>query len=140
MTAYSKDAHGNYLIKGRKYERLVGSRAQVNHGTAYKTSGGLKKGDLLQNKNGRIVSRKKHGTAKRENRLVKAGYGSRKGHFGAVPLKTRGKKTRRGKKARGMRGGYSAGVNDNPAYVDDSSSRVGSAAFSTGPYRVSQNQ
>jgi hypothetical protein len=58
------------MIHGHKYEILEGSRAQVMHGTAYKTSGGLKKSDLLQNKNGRIVSKKKHATAKKERRLV----------------------------------------------------------------------
>ena len=37
----------------------VGSRAQVMHGTAQKTAGGLTKTDLKYNKWGRIVSRKK---------------------------------------------------------------------------------
>ena len=86
MTRYTKNAHGHYLIHGNKYEILEGSRAQVVHGTAYKTSGGLKKSDLLQNKNGRIVSRKKHLTAKKEKRLVKAGYGTKKGKFGYVKI------------------------------------------------------
>jgi len=39
--------------------KQVGSRAQVMHGTADHTTGGLKKGDLKMNKWGRIVSRKK---------------------------------------------------------------------------------
>jgi hypothetical protein len=56
------------------------------HGTAYKTSGGLKKHEIMMNKNGRIVSRKKHMTAKKEKRLVKAGYGTKKGKFGYVKL------------------------------------------------------
>ena len=60
MTKYKKDVNGNYIINGHKYEMLEGSRAQVMHGTAYKTSGGLIKNDLTQNKNGRIVSRSKH--------------------------------------------------------------------------------
>lgn len=62
----------------------TGSRAQVWHGTALKTSGGLKKSDLLMNKNGRIVSKKKHDTAKKEKRLEKAGYKTEKGKFGFV--------------------------------------------------------
>jgi hypothetical protein len=37
--------------------KRVGSRAEVMHGTAYRTTGGLKKGDLMY-KNGRIVSRR----------------------------------------------------------------------------------
>jgi len=39
--------------------KKIGSRAQVMHGTADHTTGGLKKGDLKMNKWGRIVSRKK---------------------------------------------------------------------------------
>jgi len=89
MTRYTKTSSGKYSIKGKTYEMLVGSRAQVHHGTAYKTSGGLLKGDLLQNKNGRVVSKKKHGTAKREKRLLKHGYGTKKGKFGMVKVSTR---------------------------------------------------
>ena len=69
---------------GKQHEILIGSRAQVWHGTAYKTSGGLRKKDLLMNKNGRIVSKAKHNTAKREKRLEKAGYFAQKGKFGAI--------------------------------------------------------
>ena len=43
----------------------IGSRAQVWHGTAKKTSGGLLKSDLMMNKAGRIVSKAKHFTAKK---------------------------------------------------------------------------
>jgi hypothetical protein len=86
MTRYTKNANGHYVIHGKTYEMLEGSRAQVVHGTAYKTSGGLKKDALFQNKNGRIVSKKKHLTAKKEKRLIKAGYGTKKGQFGAVKL------------------------------------------------------
>jgi len=110
MTRYTKNAHGHYLIHGHKYEVLEGSRAQVLHGTAYKTSGGLKKSELLQNKNGRIVSKKKHFTAKKEKRLVKAGFGTKKGKFGYVKI---GKKTHGTKKTRGTkkhRGGSKMGA------------------------------
>jgi hypothetical protein len=62
----------------------VGSRAQVMHGTADHTSGGLTKGDLKYNKAGRIVSRKKSMKAKKENRLVKLGFKTRKGKFGLI--------------------------------------------------------
>lgn len=124
MTRYSKDASGRYVIHGHKYEMLEGSRAQVMHGNAYKTSGGLKKHELLQNKSGRIVSRKKHTTAKKEKRLIKAGYGTKKGKFGAVKLN----KSKRG----GSKGGYSSGMNSNPASVDGNDSGVGSYAFGTG--------
>ena len=76
--------------------QLVGSRAQVWHKTAYKTSGGLTRAHLMQNKHGRIVSRKKHGTAKKEKRLEKAGYKTRKGQFGFVRSSDKG--TRKNKK------------------------------------------
>ena len=86
MTRYSKTSTGKYNIHGQTYEVLEGSRAQVWHGTAYKTSGGLKKADIMMNKNKRIVSKSKHDTARKEKRLVKAGYGTQKGKFGFVKL------------------------------------------------------
>ena len=61
------------------------------HGTADHTSGGLTKKDLKYNKHGRIVSRKKSQKAKKEKRLEKAGYKTRRGKFGAVKVK-KGKK------------------------------------------------
>ena len=39
--------------------KAVGSRAQVMHGNAHHTSGGLTKSDLTYNKQGRIVSKRK---------------------------------------------------------------------------------
>lgn len=67
-------------LKG-DYAKLVGSRSEVWHKTAYKTTGGLTKSKLMQNKSGRIVSVKKYNTAKREKRLAKAGYIPKKGVF-----------------------------------------------------------
>ena len=64
MTKYSRTSSGKYSVSGKTYEILIGTRAQVWHGTAYKTTGGLTKNDLMQNKAGRIVSRAKHNTAK----------------------------------------------------------------------------
>lgn len=69
------------------HEQAIGSRSQVMHGTAHHTSGGLTKTDLKYNKWGRIVSRKKSVKAKKEKRLEKAGYKTRKGKFGAVKSK-----------------------------------------------------
>ena len=77
--------------------KSVGSRAEVWHGTAKHTSGGLTKQKLFKTKTGRIVSMKKHYSAKRENRLVKHGYGTTKGKFGYTLLNGK-KKTRRTKK------------------------------------------
>jgi hypothetical protein len=83
------------------YIMTVGSRAQVFHGTADTTSGGLEKKDLLKNKHGRIVSALKHKTAKKDNRLKKAGYFTKKGEFGSFKkevAKTRKNKSRKQKK------------------------------------------
>ena len=60
----------------------IGSRSQVMRGTANKTSGGLTKSQLKYNKQGKIVSKKASALAKKNNRLVKAGYITRKGQFG----------------------------------------------------------
>jgi hypothetical protein len=84
-----KAADGYYHMHGKRYEMLEGSRAQVQHGTAYKTPGGLTKDKLFMNKHGHIVSKKKHLTAKREKRLEKAGYFAKKGKFGFVKRHTR---------------------------------------------------
>jgi len=75
---------GKYHIQGKTYPELFGSRQQVVNGTAYKTSGELTKTELLMNKWGRIVSKKKHFTAKKEKRLQKHGYFAKKGKFGYV--------------------------------------------------------
>lgn len=60
----------------------IGSKAQVFHGTAHHTSGGLTRKDLMKNKRGKIVSRKQASAGKKAySRLVKAGYKAKKGHF-----------------------------------------------------------
>jgi hypothetical protein len=74
-----------------------GSRAEVWHGNAKKTTGGLSKNDLIKNKHGEIVSKKKHHTAKREKRLEKAGYFTQKGKFGYVKREKKSK-SRKSKK------------------------------------------
>ena len=74
--------------------KTFGSRAEVWHGNAKKTTGGLTKKDLVQNKWGEIVSRKKHMTAKKEKRLEKYGYFAKKGSFGAVKKSPKTKKSR----------------------------------------------
>ena len=84
MTRLSRAARG-------KYDMVIGSRVQVMNGTAHHTSGGLTKEKLFRTKNGRIVIKSKHFSAKRENRLVKAGYGTRKGKFGYVKIGKMGK-------------------------------------------------
>ena len=96
--SYKRRPDGKYTIGGKVFERLVGSRAQVWHETAYKTSGGLTRAQLVMNKHGRVVSAKKHTTAKREKRLVKHGYTAKKGKFGAVKIGSSARKTRKSRK------------------------------------------
>jgi hypothetical protein len=98
MTKFSRTANGKYSVAGKTYDTLIGTRAQVWHGTAYKTTGGLTHAHLMKNKSGRIVSKSKHLTAKKEKRLVKAGYVTKKGHFGFVKKSSR-------KSSRKMSGG-----------------------------------
>lgn len=85
---------GLYHVHGKTYGILIGSRAQVHNGTAYKTAGGLRKSQLLMNKWGHVVSAKKHATAKKEKRLEKHGFFAEKGKFGYVKKTA---KRRRGK-------------------------------------------
>jgi hypothetical protein len=89
------------------FEQTTGTRAQVWHGTAKKTSGGLTKTALMMNKHGRIVSRKKHNTAKKEKRLVKAGFLTKKGQFGFIKKGTRRHRSRK------MRGGADDDMDDD---------------------------
>ena len=109
---HSKGSDGKYHINGKKFDQLVGSRAQVFHGSAYKTSSSAAKpkGDALtkkhlkQNKHGRIVSAAKSAKGPMMlKRLHNKGYFTRKGHFGAVKKTAKGHKSRRrhkGKKRR----------------------------------------
>ena len=106
------------MIQGKSYEMLMGSRAQVWHGTAFKTSGGLTKNNLMQNKAGRIVSKDKHMTAKKEKRLVKAGYGTKKGKFGFVMLGKSRKHHGRKSHGRKHRGGNGTNYPLSPSYYD----------------------
>ena len=71
-------------------KQRIGSRAQVMHGTAKMTGGGLTKKQLKYNKRGKIVSKKASKAAKKSNNLVKAGYVTRKGEFGIINVKDGG--------------------------------------------------
>ncbi len=92
----------------------VGSRAQVWHGTAKATGygkKGLRKHQLKKNKHGRIVSRRASAKAKRENRLGKAGWKTKKGVFGSFQVgktkrrrKSRRRTRRHGRRCRVRRG------------------------------------
>jgi hypothetical protein len=60
----------------------TGSKAQVWHGTARHTPGGLTRKDLMKTKKGRIVSRRKHAIGlRRIKSLRKLGFKAKKGTF-----------------------------------------------------------
>ena len=80
----NKNANNNSNQEGGARAKIpaVGSHAQVWHGTAKHTSGGLTKKDLMKNKRGKIISRKKHALGKKAlKHLVKAGFKAKKGTF-----------------------------------------------------------
>ena len=92
MVKYTRNNRGRFLSAkkaSRKATRrsstaskAVGTKAQVYHGTAKHTSGGLTRKDLMKTKKGRIVSRRKHAAGKKAlARLRKAGYKAKKGTF-----------------------------------------------------------
>ena len=100
---HTKGADGKYHINGKKFDQLVGSRAQVFHGTAYKTTSSavkpkgdaLTRKDLKMNKYGRIVSSEKSKKGPMMlKRLHNKGYFTRKGHFGAVKRTAKGRRSR----------------------------------------------
>jgi len=74
----------NSHASGKSFPILIGSRAQVGHGTAYKTTGGLTRKDVKQNKWGKWVSAKKSTQARKDRRLQKHGFFAKKGKFGFV--------------------------------------------------------
>jgi hypothetical protein len=87
--------------------KTYGTRAQVWHGTAKKTKGGLTKQNLFKKK-GRIKSKKASKKAKQNKNLKKAGWTFKKGEFGAISIEekrssSRSKKTK--KKSKGLLGG-----------------------------------
>jgi hypothetical protein len=74
-----KNSNNAAMMGGAKI--TTGSKAQVWHGTAKHTSGGLTKKDLMRHK-GKIVSRRKHAAGlKSIKRLRKLGYVAKKGTF-----------------------------------------------------------
>ena len=92
--------------------KAVGSKAEVYHGTAKHTSGGLKKNDLMKHK-GRIISRKKHAAGKKAIKHLRAlGYIAKKGTFKLFRKSMASKKhsKRHTRKRGGATNGSSTGV------------------------------
>ena len=69
--AFTRNKDGGYTVDGNIYETLTGSRTNVFDGKSYKTTGGLTKSDLIINKYGKILSKKKSISEKISNRLEK---------------------------------------------------------------------
>lgn len=90
---HDKKPDGKYHIGNQKYNMLEGSRAQVWHGTAHQTSGGLKKVDLKMHR-GRIVSRKKSELARTQKHLKGHLQPKGSGKFGNYTKKNNTKKRR----------------------------------------------
>ena len=81
-TRKNNSMSGGMKMYGGAKKPAVGTKAQVYHGTAKHTSGGLTRKDLMKTKKGRIVSRRKHAAGKKAlKRLTKAGYKAKKGTF-----------------------------------------------------------
>ena len=79
----------NNMMGGAKVP-AVGTKAQVWHGTAKHTSGGLTRKDLMKTKKGRIVSRRKHAAGQRAiKKLRKMGYIAKKGKFSLFTKKSK---------------------------------------------------
>lgn len=65
-----------------EFEQTFGSARKVWNGTAKKTNGGLTRDKLMKNKNGRIVSRKKHALGLKQLQILRRmGYTTQKGKF-----------------------------------------------------------
>ena len=95
-----RNRRNNENMMGGSAAKAVGSKAEVFHGTARHTSGGLYKKDLVKTKRGRIVSRRKQAAGKKASaRLRKAGYVAKKGKFTLFT-----KKSKRGGSASGFSG------------------------------------
>jgi hypothetical protein len=93
--------------------QTTGTRAQVWHGSAKKTSGGLTKDKLMMNKHGRIVSKKKHASGKKTiKHLRKLGYVAKKGHFKLFHKHSKRHRSRK------MRGGMALGGELSPQDYD----------------------
>lgn len=97
--------------------KAVGSKAEVFHGTAKHTPGGLFKKDLMKTRKGRIVSKKQHASGKKAiKRLFSLGYKPKKGKFSlfrkGTAKATRSKKTKRTTRRR-RGGGSLQSMNDD---------------------------
>ena len=112
--------------------KASGSKAEVWHGTARHTPGGLHKKDLMKTRKGRIVSKKQHASGKKAiKRLFSLGFKPKKGTFKLFhkgTAKSHAKKTKRTTRRR--RGGAVSGM---PMYgINKDQGGVSPVAFQAG--------
>ena len=94
--------------------KAVGSKAEVFHGTAKHTSGGLKKADLMKVKSGRIVSRRKHAAGKKAiKRLFKLGFKPKRGTFKLFRGGAQQQQKQQRRQSQRKRGGFQAAPTPN---------------------------
>jgi hypothetical protein len=102
--------------------KAVGSKAEVFHGTCKHTSGGLTKKDLVKNRHGRIVSRKKQALGRKSiKNLFAKGFRPKKGVFTLMrkSMASKGKKGKRStKRSTKKRGGATDGAPLGEAFED----------------------
>ena len=109
----SKSSDKNYVFS--RFKKDKGSRAEVYHGTAFRTTGGLEKKDLTKNKQGRIVSLKKSRGSKNPdlNPLLKNGLQQPKGSTEFGPKNTvpeSNSKSKKSKKSKSKSKGLMADI------------------------------
>lgn len=75
---------GVTVRRTKPYKTDEGSRIEVWNGKKIRTPGGLRKEDLMKNKDGKIVSKKKSVKMSntKENVLFQRGFQAKKGKFG----------------------------------------------------------
>ena len=114
--------------------KAVGSKAEVWHGTARHTSGGLHKKDLMKH-HGRIISRKKHAAGKKAiKHLFAMGYKPKKGTFRLMSKSMR--KSMGSRRRTRRRGGWFEGASSMGASAMKSemkSAMPGTSAMSAMP-------
>ena len=69
MHRIDRSPDGFYHVDGKAYPQLIGTREEVWKGLAYKTAGQLTKEELLVNRDGKVVSKRKFVSSKLSNRL-----------------------------------------------------------------------
>lgn len=113
MTRFYTIKGGKKVVKGKEYEKVVGSRAEVWHNVAHHTKGGLLKCNLTKNKRGRIVSLKK--SLKAAKKFCLLNYKGKRRSGCRKKLKSKRCRSRR---RRTMKGGNGVNYTLSPAPFD----------------------